>query len=266
MGEGFWMAATISRPGLRAAVFVPGDSIVARDVAAVAGGRTSIVMTTRSSASGAGVSVLTDSLETLADSLESLAEGENAEQRFAQLAGLQEVARIGIWPARALGGIEGFDQQPAAGPQPRAEARPERALGVAEVHDDVQAGRRQVEALQVGHHGHQTGRAAFRGLHPNLGNVDPDHAQPAAHEQARAGPKPHRDIQGQAAGWERVHLLNQQCRRMIGAAGGRIAVTGVPTDGVSGTHMGIVPDSATLSLCLRPTLRAAPKVLRAPPA
>lgn len=86
MGEGFWMAATISRPGLRAAVFVPGDSIVARDVAAVAGGRTSIAMTTRSAARGGGVSVLTDSLEVLADSLEHLAEGENAERRFAQLA------------------------------------------------------------------------------------------------------------------------------------------------------------------------------------
>ncbi|MBI5171058.1 MAG: PP2C family protein-serine/threonine phosphatase [Candidatus Eisenbacteria bacterium] len=91
-GEGLWVAATVSRPGARWAVFVPGDSIVRRDVAAVAGGRASVVMTSRSSArGGAGVTVLADSLEAIADSLENLVDGENADRRLAQFA---ERARV----------------------------------------------------------------------------------------------------------------------------------------------------------------------------
>ena len=91
-GDGLWVAATVSRPGARWAVFVPGDSIVRRDVAAVAGGRASVVTTSRSSASGgAGVVVAVDSLEAIADSLENLVDGENADRRLAQFA---ERARV----------------------------------------------------------------------------------------------------------------------------------------------------------------------------
>ncbi|MFN8586219.1 MAG: PP2C family protein-serine/threonine phosphatase [Candidatus Eisenbacteria bacterium] len=84
--EGVWAAAVVARPGLRMAIFVPGDSIATRDVARVAGGRTSLGTATRTTDTTAGLTVGGDSLEAIADSLGDLAEGEGADAALQSLA------------------------------------------------------------------------------------------------------------------------------------------------------------------------------------